>query len=474
MHRHIRALRTITICLIFGLLLPSLASALVCRQDTGRPCTQHELTHLYLEHSLMGHVHHMDGNAILTSAPFTHQQDFNFSWIAPATHLSVVPHNGSLFVWLRITAACTNCTRCPDNALHAAKDCKTVANAAYDFSFVGYANVNSSFGIDGDVSVVPRDTQYELIESGYYAQRQASSHRFGIESMRAFTWDGNVYVAAVDWRFTQEPYLLRRVMTVQRVFPLPDALPVELDFESLSAEEQQWTPIDQTHNSSSGHVDYLFARHIEPHQLVQCNQHGQCVEAAVTSHAKYFEQLSKTHGGLAFKLGSNAVRVSDQHYGAILNGKRGKLPNQTIYHIAYLFEAKHPWSIVKVSKQPLQLPTPKCHPRYGFCFTQVTGLAYVDGKLVVSYSESESYPMVLISTVEDIFAHMEDTAQALFAMTPEMLLLAQEQYVSALVEGPRQVDQGARLNRVVEQHLSGISQAAKQEELTVYLCGTFI
>ena len=139
-----------------------------------------------------------------------------------------------------------------------------------------------------------------------------------------------------------------------------------------------------------------------------------------------------------------------------------------------MFEAKHPWKIVRVSKRPLQLPIPKCNAIQQSCQALVTGLAFVDGKLIVSYSKNDENAKFYVSTAEKLFLTMENMGPAGFVLTNEMILHAQEHFVSALVEGPNHVDQGARLQRVVSKHLSALSNVSDTESsLTVYICGLF-
>ena len=384
------------------LALAWLGSALKCRQDIGRPCTELERTHAYINPNLQGDVHFPDSGAVLKAAHFAQS---GFYWYS-CTHPAAISHDGSLYVLFKMVSWCKNCEAlCPDNSLYAVKKCSLVPNESYALNFVGYAKINSVFSIDGEVKAFPFDIQFETIETGYYVPTRVSYHDFGMRDMRVFTWDDGVYLAMLDQRLKGGG--LAYVMTVQRVFP--SATPaVELRFTASTA-ERQWIPIDQIANPNTGNVDYLFARNTEPHQIVQCSHDGLCVEAASTSHSMFFFNKFKTHyDGLRLFEGSNAVRVSDKFYGAILNKKSAA--SKKVAHFAYLFEAKHPWSIVKVSKQALNiLPAPKCHPQdSALCITHVTGLTFVDGKLVISYSESEFNSKFYISTVEAVFSDMED------------------------------------------------------------------
>ena len=346
-----------------------------------------------------------------------------------------------------------------------------VAGDNYMLSFVGHSKVSTGFSIDGEVKAFPFDLQFETIEVNSYVANHETWHNFGVNDMRVFAWDDGVYLAILDQKLVDQ-HTHFNVMAVQRVLPVASATAVRLNLKAWVTSEHQWIPIDQVSNTYTGHADYLFARSIEPHQIVQCSHDGQCTEAAVTSHATFFEQLSGQHQRVTFGLGSNAVRVSNEHYGAILSGVRGAWNERKYVHFAYLFEAKYPWTIVEISRQPLSiLPEPKCHKYIPtLCMTLVTGLTFVDGKLVISYSESDYDPKFFVSTVADVFRDMQPLGSSEFVLTSDMLL-AQEHYVSALVEGPRHVDQGQRLQRLVDQHLRDVGHAAAQEEMTVFICG---
>ena len=455
-------------CMAAGLVLALaclVVAALECRQGGGRLCTDHEHTHPYLNANLIGDVLLPDSSAILASAPFaTRHAVFSLT----ASLHTVLPYDGMLLAFLSVTAACTNCNKCPDDSLGVLKECKMDNNAEYSFHTVAYVEVTGAFGIDGHVVTVPVDFQFEALNTGHYNLNQAKSRHFGQHGVRVFAWDDGVYLLIEDRSVDAATHVIKHVTTVQRVLPsVAQAVEMQVSQSQLLSEHHRWTPIDQTHNASTGRSDYLFASSIEPHQIVQCSRDGQCAEAAVTSHATFMKQFSDQHDGLTLKVGSNAVRVSEMHYGAILNAEHGTYPDQTMQHFAYMFEAKHPWPIVKVSKRPL--PTPACQAgKPALCIWKVTGLTFVDGKLVVSYSQGDADTKVHISTVDEIFADMDDVGTS----AENMVVVAQDNYISALVEGPQHVDQGARLQRLVGQHLRRIgSTLAKPENMTVFVCG---
>ena len=89
-----------------------------------------------------------------------------------------------------------------------------------------------------------------------------------------------------------------------------------------------------------------------------------------------------------------------------------------------MIEAKHPWSIVKIGKRPLNiLPEMRCQLRQGYsilpCKAGVTSLTFVDGKLLISYSDVDFRPRYHISSVDVVFTGMEDVVSP--ASQPSLL-----------------------------------------------------
>ena len=385
----------------------SLGVALRCLQDTGRPCTEHERTHGYLQPDLTGHADFPDSTAIMAATHFAQSSFRRFA----STHAAVTMHNGSLHALFVMRSHCSrHCDVCPDNTPYAATPCRLAPNEHYYFGFVGMATVSSSFGIDGEVRALPFDVQMAsmgpTIAAVQHVPHHPIHHYFGVRDMRVFTWDDGVYLAILCPR--RHSTGLINVMVVQRIFPSHSAATVELHVGAETS-AHQWMPIGHITTSTS---EYVFARSIEPHQIVQCRHDGRCVEVASTSHQQYFLSRFKIHhDGLRLHGGTNAVRVSDRHYGAILNKEHG---NETFAQYAYLFQATHPWTIVSVGRQPLRFLTTTSCARSA-CTSHMTGMSYVDGKLVISYSEGEANPKYYISSVDEVFADMEDVVDPVVA-----------------------------------------------------------
>ena len=454
------------------LALANLSLALLtCRQDFGRECSKHERTHLYLEFGLAGAVQFSNISKMIQSARFTSTKFLYNS----TGHAATVSHNGSLYALFTLGGSCSNCgTACPDNSPHASKECKTVGGQRYHMGFVGYSKVNSEFGIDGDVHAFPFDLHFGAIETRFYLPTHATHHHFGVHDFRVFVWDQTVCLLVLNQKLGDQT-AIEHVMTVQRIFtamPMTESVDLHMQTDSQHKEHHshQWIPIDQTRNINTGQIDFLFAQSIEQHQIAQCSHVGLCFKAAMTSNTMIFGKLKAQFGNnLQFQLGTNAVRVNETCFGAILNAENGK--DKKMLHFAYLFQAQHPWAIVGLGSKPLDiLPKPACHPADpSLCVTRVTGLTFVDGKLVISYSESEFKPKFFIVTVEELFENLNHISDV------DRRTNRNYGIYSALMEGPLKVEQASRIERIVENHLYHSSgHPVKSGHLQVYMCGALI
>ena len=200
-------------------------------------------------------------------------------------------------------------------------------------------------------------------------------------------------------------------MHIQRILPSIGP-PIQLQAPVIvfgDTWEKNWCPIDSIVNRNTGSTDFLFARFVEPHQILQCNESGFCFEAASTSRKQYFQDLLSRHQLEAVHLGTNAVRISQKYYGAIFHVMRhGRLAERKYVLVPYVFEAKWPWSIVRVARTPLTLPTPTDDPNLQLTFA--SGLSFLDGRLIVSYGYMDKEPMFYSTTVERLFRGLERVA----------------------------------------------------------------
>ena len=106
----------------------------------------------------------------------------------------------------------------------------------------------------------------------------------------------------------------------------------------------------------------------------------------------------------AIHLGTNAVRINSQYYLAIFHALR-TCCIRSYADYPYLVRASPPYDIVKVSRSPL-----KYEPTQGggFRFLFSSGLAFVDGRLVISYGYDDHHPNFHITSVEELTADMEE------------------------------------------------------------------
>ena len=134
----------------------------------------------------------------------------------------------------------------------------------------------------------------------------------------------------------------------------------------------------------------------------------------------YVQQSTSPFATNANHASSTKCGIKVAHKTAILN----KEYSNTAHNYAYLFEAAHPWSIVKVGRQPLSfLPRPRCHPyNKWLCTNIVTGLTYVGDKLVISYSESDANPKFYVSSVDAVFADMDNVLDPVVTARPPSTL----------------------------------------------------
>ena len=229
---------------------------------------------------------------------------------------------------------------------------------------------------------------------------------------RVFAWDDHVMLL-----FTAPPrgplFTQRGVkrMHVQVVYPyIGQPVMLLADGVAEQRKEKNWcaiTPIG--HTSSHRHSDYLFARSVDPHEILRCSWRGTCHMETSSHQPAFFGSLMAQHGAHDLHLGTNAVRVSRQHYGAILHAVIGHGPGEhkgprRYVNIPYLFEALPPYRIVAVRQAPLELVSLPSKKGHDFVFT--SALVYLDGLLVVSYNFNDETSSFSVHTAEDVFGNM--------------------------------------------------------------------
>jgi hypothetical protein len=209
-----------------------------------------------------------------------------------------------------------------------------------------------------------------------------------------------------------------RAIYIQQVFPAHTA-PVMFRHSTEAkfnmCVEKNWIPIGPT-NDSNVHYNqgFLFAYSVQPFHVIRCFLTGRCHTVSSTDNLAiphYYQQLYAhiPNGREArLTLGTNAVRLSDKYYGAIFPLKIARpAPQRAIYHsVPFIFEATHPFAIVKAALKPLELPEPDNGHKCSFIYT--TGLSFVQGRLAVMYTCDDKTASIFVDTADNIFRDMID------------------------------------------------------------------
>ena len=101
------------------------------------------------------------------------------------------------------------------------------------------------------------------------------------------------------------------------------------------------------------------------------------------------------------------MRLNDEYYGALFHGIRDQHRDQYV-NIAYMIQARPPFAITKVAREPYHLPIPE---HMSDCFHHVAfscSMAFVDGLLVIGYSVCDQAMGLYVDTVGSVFGDMED------------------------------------------------------------------
>jgi hypothetical protein len=113
-------------------------------------------------------------------------------------------------------------------------------------------------------------------------------------------------------------------MHFQRIFPseLPAVQMISSMYTELNLEhiEKNWSPIGEDHNSTERPLPYLFSRSLDPHLIMQCSRLGRCLDIATTNNKALFDEVYRQHELTSIQLGSNAIRLNESTFGAIVNG----------------------------------------------------------------------------------------------------------------------------------------------------------
>jgi hypothetical protein len=216
---------------------------------------------------------------------------------------------------------------------------------------------------------------------------------------------------------------------IQEVFPrVSDLLMLRHATEAQynMCYEKNWSPIGPAKAGSVAYEDgFLFAYSVQPHHVMKCYLTGACYTMASTDSSailKYYQQLhAHIPKGIEGKmhLGTNAVRLSDTHYGSLFHfiiARESPLRNK--YHVVpYIFESSEPYRIVKVALKPLVLPEPDGR---NCSFVFAPGLTFVQGRLVVMYTCTDATVSMYLDSVDGIFGHDMADVEDLPALTIEL------------------------------------------------------
>ena len=147
---------------------------------------------------------------------------------------------------------------------------------------------------------------------------------------------------------------------------------------------------------------YLFATYVEPHEIVQCHMGmGECNVIASTSIKHMVSALLEKHNRTGVHLATNAIRLSNGQYGALMHLVRSF---RGYILFSYSFSSAYPYEITHVGQSAIQLPTPVSKADFVF----VTALMYVDGKIVVSYGVEDRYANFFVTDEAELFGDMDD------------------------------------------------------------------
>ena len=163
--------------------------------------------------------------------------------------------------------------------------------------------------------------------------------------------------------------------------------------------EKNWSPIGPAGQHEPDM--YLFATYVEPHEIVQCHMGtGKCDVIASTSIKHMVSALLEKHNRTGVHLATNAIRLSNGQYGALMHLVRHPLMYTVV---AYVFSATHPYAITRVGREAIQLPYPNS-VRGSILYS--VGLMYVDGRVVVSYSIDDAIGAYLVTDESHLFSNM--------------------------------------------------------------------
>ena len=383
----------VLLCSTMVMPMPFNLPEVACRMNQGRNCSQDELATVHLSTN-SGSSFGVNSTDLLLRNRFAFKAKYT-NFYNP----SMFVYNNTAWIVARLSmvnkfweSRNVQWVMCPGDSVYELQSCPTGVRALA-FNFVVYFPVSKDGQLIGDVLALDYHSERHHVKEGVY---------IGAEDARYFEWNNGVYLIFSGAINTSSSLAMRR-MFVRRLFPqITD--PVQLSTpNALNAIEKNWSPIGP-HVDHEGKEtgDFLVSRYVNPHEVYRCRPDGHCITIASTNHSEFFHRFVKTHLIDNLHLATNAVRMSESHYGAIFHGQRKDISpilTRNNLDFPYLFSAYPPYAITHVAVKPLNLPFPE--PSRQFKFS--TGLTFIDGRLVVSYGINDSMNRFFVDTVENIF-----------------------------------------------------------------------
>lgn len=377
-----------------------------CFQQQGRPCTEIEAHTPYVNSQ-----HSMWRYSAATMRPHVHTAYRHQFWMTNSAALVVA--NGTLWVYTRYSVfidhsasntgckACTpgvvycpiptpyNLTKCPEN---------TPLSLQY-IVYIAYFRVTPDLSIASseEVRLLPYTIDFE------WATKANKDPSDGMADPRAFQWGNDMYLLYNQHSMLPNRKYIQgtRQMFIQRINPLhpqeaAHQLIIQGDEPASFGIEKNWSPIDVLRSdikpdaTPDSERPYLFARTVEPFEILACWRNGSCYQAITSSSQRFFDALKKKNNyDDHLHLATNAIRVSPHHYCAIFHARR--LPSkphdiQGRYYAAYvyMFQARPPYAIEYVSRAPLQLSKVGLSPQLQTELVWMSNLAWVDGRIAIT------------------------------------------------------------------------------------------
>jgi hypothetical protein len=400
--------------------------ALFCRQQHGRVCTSHELSHPHITVP-SGHAVHLV-NELFADHPVTKlylDTSLNVPQIVGGALLIADGHLWMYAEYFLTFRRPEDKKKCPAAEIYPNPLILSTCDRRKSQYLTNGMVFTIYFKLNEHLQLLPNEPIHfiPLERIDYEWSQRTKYFTTGFEDARTFLWGDESYIALTSqpsWKhdrtFTDG---FARCMYIQRVWPtLGTALELKSVSSTLQLEssEKNWSPTDIVRRGNDLRENkiihdppMLFARFINPHQMLHCWKNGSCIDVATSNRDAYFAAFMKRGNWNAVHLGSNAITVSSTHYCAIMHGVRflgGKRWHAYGAYV-YLFQRVPPYAIEFVSTGPLALPRSGRHHVNDYDFVWVQGLAWIDGRIVITYMDNLVTSSVYITLKEDLLSNLE-------------------------------------------------------------------